>query len=185
MSDPDKADHARKSLVDSVKGKAKEIAGAVSRNDSLTAEGQLQQAQARERKQASVAESVADAEVDEALTEVSEARAQGDRQRVDVNTAAAAAKGEIQAQQQEQKRTAEQAASSAAAREVVAAHAAAQQEGQQAAVREGAEVEAAQEDFAEATAEHETAVKVTDGAKDQAERLRRRAEEIGDQADLP
>ncbi|KWX67724.1 iron-containing alcohol dehydrogenase [Mycobacterium sp. NAZ190054] len=45
MSD-DKAAQTRKSFVDSVKGKAKEVAGAVTGNDSLTAEGQLDQAQA-------------------------------------------------------------------------------------------------------------------------------------------
>jgi uncharacterized protein YjbJ (UPF0337 family) len=43
-------DEARKGLIDSVKGKAKEIAGAVTGNDSLTAEGQLEQTQAKERK---------------------------------------------------------------------------------------------------------------------------------------
>ena len=52
MTKHDKADQARKGLIDSVKGKAKEIAGAVTGNDSLTAEGQLEQTQAQQRKEA-------------------------------------------------------------------------------------------------------------------------------------
>ena len=45
MTEHHRADQARKGLIDSVKGKAKEIAGAVTGNDSLTAEGQLEQTQ--------------------------------------------------------------------------------------------------------------------------------------------
>ena len=62
MTEHDKADQARKGLLDSIKGKAKEVAGAVLGNDSLTAEGQLDQAQAQERKEANSVEAVADAE---------------------------------------------------------------------------------------------------------------------------
>ena len=43
MSEGEKSGEARRALVDSVKGKAKEIFGAVTGNDSLTAEGQLDQ----------------------------------------------------------------------------------------------------------------------------------------------
>ena len=50
MTEHSKADEARKGLIDSVKGKAKEIAGAVTGNDSLTAEGQLEQTQPRSAK---------------------------------------------------------------------------------------------------------------------------------------
>jgi len=46
MSEHEKAEQARKGLIDSIKGKAKEIIGAVTGNDSLTAEGQLEQTQA-------------------------------------------------------------------------------------------------------------------------------------------
>lgn len=52
---PDQAGEARKGLIDSVKGKAKEVVGSLSGNDSLTAEGQLEQTQARERKDANAA----------------------------------------------------------------------------------------------------------------------------------
>ena len=59
MTEHDKADQARKGLIDSVKGKVKEVAGAVTGNDSLTAEGQLEQTQARERKEANSVEAIA------------------------------------------------------------------------------------------------------------------------------
>ena len=47
-------------------GKAKEVAGAVLGNDSLAAEGQLQQAEAAARKDASALDAVAGAEAREA-----------------------------------------------------------------------------------------------------------------------
>ena len=43
------ADQAKRGLLTSVTGKAKEVAGAVLGNDSLASEGQLQQAEAAAR----------------------------------------------------------------------------------------------------------------------------------------
>ena len=77
MSEQDKSGQARKGLIDSVKGKAKEVVGALTNNDSLTAEGQLEQTQAKERKEANRVETVADAEADQARAEVTEARTGG------------------------------------------------------------------------------------------------------------
>ena len=48
----DKAADTREGLFDSVKGRAKEVAGALSGKDDLVEEGQLQQAAARNRKAA-------------------------------------------------------------------------------------------------------------------------------------
>lgn len=185
MSDQDKSGQAREGLMDSVKGKAKEIAGAVIGNDSLTAEGQLEQAQARERKEANIAEAVADAEVEEARTELSGAEAELARERQQVDTEAAEIKGAIQAQKQDEKRMAEQAAREGVAAEAVAAQTDAQVEASRAKAREDVEVEAARDDVVAATAEHETAVKVTENAKQQAEALRQRAAGITEEADLP
>ena len=53
MRDETPAHQTRKGLLASVTGKAKEVAGAVLGNDSLAAEGQLQQAEAVDRKEAS------------------------------------------------------------------------------------------------------------------------------------
>ena len=71
MSEHEKAEQARKGLIDSIKGKAKEIVGAVTGNDSLTAEGQLEQTQAQQRKEANSVEAVADAEAAQARAESS------------------------------------------------------------------------------------------------------------------
>ena len=69
----DKAAQAREGLLDSVKGKAKEVAGAVSGKDHLVEEGQLQQAAARDRKVALADEAVADAKAEEATQAMREA----------------------------------------------------------------------------------------------------------------
>ncbi|MDT5112821.1 MAG: hypothetical protein QOE20_4711, partial [Mycobacterium sp.] len=74
MTEHDKSDQARKGLIDSVKGKAKEIAGAIIGNDSLTAEGQLEQTQAQERKEANSVEAIADAEAEAAHADLSKAK---------------------------------------------------------------------------------------------------------------
>ena len=84
MTEHDKADQARKGLIDSIKGKAKEVAGAVLGNDSLTAEGQLEQAQAQERKEANSVEAVADAEAAQARADAAEASLEGAADRVAV-----------------------------------------------------------------------------------------------------
>ena len=77
MSKHEKAEQARKDVIDSIKGKAKEIVGAVTGNDSLTAEGQLEQTQAQQRKEANSVEAVADAEAAQARAEAADARVDG------------------------------------------------------------------------------------------------------------
>ena len=110
MTEHSKADEARKGLIDSVKGKAKEIVGAVTGNDSLTAEGQLEQTQAKERKEANSVEAVADAEAAQAHAEATEARVEGAQQRIVVNAQTAAVQSSVRNQQAAQKRAAEQVA---------------------------------------------------------------------------
>src|SRR4051812_31511725 len=53
MSHASPAQEARKGLLSAMTGKVKEVAGAVLGNDSMAAEGQLQQAEAAARKDAS------------------------------------------------------------------------------------------------------------------------------------
>ena len=109
MTKHKKADEARKGLIDSVKGKVKEVAGAITGNDSLTAEGQLEQTQAKERKEANSVEAVADAEAEQARAQVAEARSEGAQDRVAVNAQTAAVERSVREQQADQKRRAEQA----------------------------------------------------------------------------
>lgn len=66
----DTAAEAREGLFDSVAGKAKEVAGAVTGKDDLVEEGQLQQAEAKHRKAAVADEAVADAKRQEAAQEL-------------------------------------------------------------------------------------------------------------------
>ena len=108
MTEHSKADEARKGLIDSVKGKVKEIAGAVTGNDSLTSEGQLEQAQAKERKEANSVEAVADAEAAQAHAAATEARVAGAQERIAVNAQTAAVQSSVLNQQVAQKRAAEQ-----------------------------------------------------------------------------
>src|SRR3954449_3715750 len=68
----DTAAEARDGIFDNVAGKAKEVAGAVAGNDELVEEGQLQQAEARKRKEAVADEAVADVRRQEATEELRE-----------------------------------------------------------------------------------------------------------------
>ena len=110
----DKAAEARKGLVDAMAGKAKEVAGALSGNDELATEGQLQQAGAQARKDANSREAVANADAGRALNELHERTgdlaedksrahaAAGQREQAIVDAeAAATADAETQAQHQQ------------------------------------------------------------------------------------
>src|SRR3954463_5803818 len=76
----DKAGEAREGLLDSVAGKAKEVAGAVTGKDDLVEEGQLQQAEAERRRTAVADESLADAERHEAVEEIRDSTVQAARE---------------------------------------------------------------------------------------------------------
>ena len=84
------ADEARKGLLGSFTGKVKEVAGAVTGNDSLAAEGQLQQAEAQARKDANAREAVAEVEAREAAQALAAERAEADRERSAVEAREAA-----------------------------------------------------------------------------------------------
>jgi uncharacterized protein YjbJ (UPF0337 family) len=185
MSEHDKADEARKGLVDSVKGKAKEVIGAVIGNDSLTAEGQLEQTQAHQRKEANSAEAVAEAEAEEARADAAETKVEAAQQRLAASAQAAAAEDSIEAQQAAQKRAAEQAAQQSAVRESVRAEVNAQREAQQAKAEEREEKHDATAEVVDAAAEHQSSVQVAANEKLEAERLRRHADGVANEADLP
>src|SRR5215212_3598307 len=109
MTENEKADQARKGLIDSVKGKAKEVVGAVIKNDELTAKGQVEQAQAKERKEANQLDSVADAETAEAQKQRAEATSQAADARVEASQEARAREDKIRSDQQVQKQQAAEA----------------------------------------------------------------------------
>ncbi|HYJ54255.1 MAG TPA: CsbD family protein [Mycobacterium sp.] len=185
MTAHDKADQARKGLIASVKGKAKELVGAVTGNDSLTTEGQLEQTQARERKDANSVEAVADAEAEQASAEAADARVQAAQKRVAVNVEAAAVEDSIRAQQEAQRRAAEQAGAQDAAKQKAQAELDAQREVEQAKVQESVDVRAAAIEVADAVDEHDSAEYIATNAHEEADRIRARAARLTNDADLP
>jgi uncharacterized protein YjbJ (UPF0337 family) len=185
LTEHSKADEARKGLMDSVKGKVKEIAGAVTGNDSLTAEGQLEQTQARERKEANSVEAVADAEATQAHAEASQARVEGAQERIAVEAQAAAVDGSVRNQQAAEKLAAEQVGHQDAAREKTRAELDALAKVQQAKAQERDEIDCAAEEVADAVDEHLTAVQGARSAETEADRVRRQADQLTNEADLP
>lgn len=182
MSEESTAGEARKGLIDSVKGKAKEVAGAVTGNDSLTKEGQLEQSQAQERREANRVEAVAEAEAEQARTEAAEARVEGAQERLAADRQAAQAEDSIEAQQAAQKRAAEQAAQQSAATERTRAEVDAQREMQRAEAEEREEIRDATAEVVGAAAEHQSEVQVAANEKAEAERLRRQAQDLTNEA---
>lgn len=185
MSEQNKADEARRGLIDSIKGKAKEVAGAVTGNESLTAEGQLEQTQAHDRKEANAAEAVAEAQAKQAQEDAADARVEGARQRLSANAQAVAAEDSIQAQAAAQKRAADRSAHQQATAAKTQAEVDADRDIQLAKAEERADIREASEEIVDAVAEHQTSVQVARNEESEAERLRRRAQNVTDEADLP
>jgi uncharacterized protein YjbJ (UPF0337 family) len=185
MTDDSTSDQARKGLLDSVKGKAKEIAGAVTGNDSLTAEGQLEQTQAQERKEANSVEAVAKAEADQARQQQAEAQKESFEARREVDAETTAVKTEARAQSAAQKQAAEAAAQRDAAAQRTQAEAEAARKAAVAKAAEDAKVEHAVDQVEDALDEHQRAARDAAAPEVEAQRLRREAEALTDQADLP
>ena len=85
----DKADQAREGLLNSIAGKAKEVAGAVSGKDALVEEGQLQQAEAASRKAAIAQDAVATARRDQTAQELREANREASEEKAAAGAQAA------------------------------------------------------------------------------------------------
>ena len=184
MSDHEKAGQARKGLIDSIKGRAKEIVGAVTGNNSLTAEGQLEQTQAQQRKEANSVEAVADAEAEQARIEAAHARVEGAQERIALNAEQAAADSSARELQAARKRKAEQDAQQEAARAKTRAELDAQREVQQAKEEEREEITATAQEALDAAAEHQSSVQEATAAHTEAARLRRQADQLSNEADL-
>ena len=185
MTEHNKADQARKGLIDSVKGKAKEIAGAVTGNDSLTAEGQLEQTQAQQRKEANSVEAVADAEAEQARAEAAHARLEGAEERIAVSAKTAAVENSVRTEQAAHHRAAEQAAQRDAVRAKAQAERDAQRAVERAKAEERGEVGAAAEEIVDAVDEDQISVRQATSARAEADRIRRQADSLTNQADLP
>jgi uncharacterized protein YjbJ (UPF0337 family) len=185
MSEHEKADQARKGLIDSIKGKVKEFAGAVTRNDSLTTEGQLDQVQAQERKRANSIDAVAKAEAEQANADAAEAKLEGTQERIAVSAETAAVENSIATQQAAQKQAAEQAAKQDAARGAIQAELDAQGKVVRAKSEARQQVNTAAEDLVDAVDEHQASVQDARKAQTEADRIRRHADNLTEEADLP
>jgi uncharacterized protein YjbJ (UPF0337 family) len=175
MSADDKAGEARKGLIDSVKGKAKEVAGAVTGDDSLTAEGQLQQAQAKERKEANSTEAVADAEAARAAEQATDAEVRGAQERIGVAAEAGAVEQSATHQQAVAKQAVDEAARHDVARANQQAEARRQRDVASAEVKAQADVDAASEEYVESVAEFQESAEDAAAKRAEADRLRARA----------
>lgn len=185
MAEHEKADEARRGLVGSIKGKAKEVVGAVIKNDKLTAQGQVEQAEARKRKEANRLESVADAQTAEAEGQVAEAKREGAEERAAVRKEARAQQDAIRQDQAQQKRQAEEAGVQDAARGQTKAELAARRREELAKAEENIEVNAAQAEVADAVDGHRQAAHESAAARAEADRIRRQADGLTDTADVP
>lgn len=185
MTEHSKADEARKGLIDSVKGRAKEIVGALTGNNSLTAEGQLDQTQAKERKEANSVEAVADAEAAEAHAEAAEARLEGAQERIAVNAQTAAVESSVTNQQAAQKRAAEQMGQQEVVREKTRAELDAIAKVQRVNDQARDEIDSAADEVVDAVDDHLTAVQGASSANAEAERIRQQANKLTNEADLP
>lgn len=185
MTDHNKAGEARKGLLAAVKGKAKEFFGAVTGNDSLTAEGQLQQTEARARKEANSVEAVADAEAEQAKRDLADAKREAGDERAALNAEVAAEKSAIDSQRAVQKRVTEQKADRDLAQERVEAEADAQRRLRNADVAQKAQSHAAAAEVDDALDEHQKAVRESALARAEADRRRDVAQRLAADADVP
>ncbi len=175
MTDENVAGEARKGLLDGIKGKAKEVVGAVTGNDSLTAEGQLQAAQARERKEAHATERVAEAQATDAAEELADVRTAAESRREAAEENAAVTEAQADRVRETQVLAAEQNKREAVAQERAAAEVDATAEQIEADEDRRIEQAAADSDEMVAAQKHQEALR-------QAEADRKKAEELRNQA---
>jgi uncharacterized protein YjbJ (UPF0337 family) len=185
MTEQGNAGEARKGLIDSVKGKAKEVAGAVLGNDSLTTEGHLERTQAKERKEANREEAVADAEAAQARAVATEAKTEADARRREVSSESAAAKAAVHADQVTDEAAAVRTGERVAARQQTAAELAAEREIESAESAERQQAATTVEKLIDDVDEHRRTQRITRNAHDEADRIRERADQLTEDAELP
>lgn len=184
MTNDDTAHQSRKAMVDSVKGKVKEVAGAVTGNDSLTSEGQLEQAEAKERREAIRADAEAKGEAAEARELKREAQLEGARERLDIEADASAVERGIENDAERRKQVVEAAGAQASERALAQVEADARREENLAEADERHRVESAAKEYVAEIDEHGRAIDDANRTEAEAEALRRRAENITDANDL-
>lgn len=175
MTDDNASKEARKGLLDGIKGKAKEVVGAVTGNDSLTTEGQLQAAQAREKKEAKASELAAETQAAQAGEDLAAVKNAADDQRAAAEESARASEDEARRAQQAQRIAAEQEKDRTVAAEIVDAEVDARAEQIEAVAEGQADAAAASQDQLDAVVEYSNDVSEAEAARAAAERARRNA----------
>lgn len=177
MNDGDKAAETRKGLFDTVKGKAKEMAGAVTGNDSLVTEGRLEQKQAKKRREAVGAEAEAEAEARAAQEAAQEAKVEAAKQRLEATVETGAAEQTIREQQAAQRQAVEAAGHRAAVAEQAQVAQQTEEDIARARAVERTHFESAAKEYTEGIDEHRKLTDAADEAEAKAERLRERAKQ--------
>ena len=113
------------------------------------------------------------------------AKVEGAEERIAVDAQTAAVENSVRTQQAAQKRAAEQAGQRDAAKEKTQAELEAQRDIERAKVQERVEVGAAAEQIGDAVAQYQSSAQTATSAQAEADRIRRRAESLTKQADLP
>ena len=175
MSNENASEEARKGLFDAVKGKAKEVVGAVTGNDSLTTEGQLQSAQARERAEANATELAAQAQSEEAAEDLAAVRNTAEQQRDAASASAESSTESARRVQQAQHVAAEKEKHQTVRDEVADAEVDARAEQIEAVAEGQSDAAAATRDELDAVQKHGEEVAEAEAARAAADRARRNA----------
>lgn len=179
------SEEARKGLAASVLGKAKEVVGAVTGNDSLATQGQLQQAEAAARKEASATEAVAKVRAEEAAQALQRERVIAEVQTDALESAAAAREAQVRQQAAAEKAQVDIEAERQLLRDQADAAARAERERAEAAAQARQDQSRVAQDQREAQAEHADKRESAEAAESAAARARAEADRLAAQADLP
>jgi uncharacterized protein YjbJ (UPF0337 family) len=180
----DKATEARQSILTSLKGRAKEVAGAITRNDSLITEGQLEQTEAREQREANAAQALADAKRDAAQRTLTAQTQQAAAQKLDVQQQAAREKAAATAEEQARVRAVEDQAARQKLLDTARADAEAAREAREVTARAAGDKRAAASKEREAAAKHDREQASAQAAQKAADRARAEAEELNKDAGI-
>jgi uncharacterized protein YjbJ (UPF0337 family) len=179
MSDETKATEARQGLKDAITGKAKELAGAVTGSDSLTAEGQLQQTEATARREATARDSLADAQTHEADEEFATERNEAESERDEARQQASQLASKVQQERAEEKSQAEKNADRMQVAGEAVAEAETRSEIHETTAATRSELTDAAREEAAAKQEHDRALAAAAAEDQAAAEVRAQAERIG------
>jgi uncharacterized protein YjbJ (UPF0337 family) len=179
MTDDQKASEAREGLKDAILGKAKEFAGAVSGNDSLTAEGQLQQTEATNRRDAATRQSLADAQKAEAEQREAAERHEAEAEREQARRDATQLSAKVQQERAQQKSAADVEAERQRIAEQAVVEAETRGEVREVTSETRSALQQAERDEQQAEREHQQHLADADDQKQTAQQLRAEAARLG------